>query len=152
MPLAGFTVFTPTRSGYPSNQISAINGMMRKRCISFSKAGKQAWHTLDRFTGGLVRGEHRINLLAGLIESLLPGLHPAKDPLAGIVERLLYLRVGLAAPDARNAVTRPFVEQPGDLAQCAGTLEERIIIEALERGQGKAGLQDRVFVLAAGKE
>src|SRR5438094_228509 len=98
------------------------------------------------------RSEHRIDLLAGLVESLPAGLHTAEDALAGIVEGLLDLRVGRAAPDARNAVTRPLIEHLGDPAQCAGTLEEGIVFEAFERGQGKAGLQDRAFVLAAGEE
>ena len=96
--------------------------------------------------------ERRINLLAGLVERLLAGLHPCEDALGGIVEGLLDLRVGLATPDARHAVTRPVVEQLGDLCSGAGPLEEGIVIEALERGQRKAGLQDRVFVRAAGEE
>ena len=66
-----------------------------------------------------MRGERRINLLAGLVERLMPGLHASEDALAGIVEGLLDLRVGLAAPDAGYTVTRLIVEHPGDLAQRA---------------------------------
>src|SRR5688572_16770296 len=91
--------------------------------------------------GGLAnRGKRRIYLLASLIECLLAGLHPGEDAFGGIVEGLLDLRVGLTAPGPGNAVTRPLVEQPGDLAQCAGTLEERIVLHIFERGQGKSGL------------
>src|SRR3954452_4170890 len=82
------------------------------------------------------RGERRINLLAGLVERLLAGLHPGEDALGGRVERLLDLRVGRAAPDAGYPVARPRVEQPGDLAQGARPLEEGIVLQALERGQG----------------
>ena len=69
-------------------------------------------------------GKRRINLLAGLVERLPAGLHPGKDALGGLVEGLLDLRIGRAAPDARLAVTRSIVEQPGDPAERAGPLEE----------------------------
>src|SRR6476619_7398130 len=98
------------------------------------------------------RGKRRINLLAGLVERLPAGLPLGEDALGGLVESLLDLRVGGAAPDAGNAVTRPVVEQLRDLAQGAGTLEEGIVLHALQRGQGKAGLQDRFLVLAADEE